>query len=332
MSNPRLLSDDQFRGVLSGPTQASIEFTPLGGGRFNGTYVATRAGHYSLSVLLGGHFNTGSALPALVVLPSAECAAASLARGEGLTLATTSIQAGFVVMARDSFGNGLPGTVLRLQAALDNVSLGVFTADTVARFQVRYTPFRSGIFDLDITLDGRPIFGGRRKTHVRPAPLRSACSYAAGAALTLRTAGVKAIFSVVLKDCFGHHRSLESGQDIAVQVSTGREVGRLASTYYAGIFEDEVAVSEDFEALDFSSAPALADEPRNWVSARWSGRIWAPIDDTYSFYAQLRDPSERIKLWVDNFLLIDLVASPRLFYFSRIYCFQCFMLFFQCKI
>jgi hypothetical protein len=308
MSNPRLLSDDEFIGVFSGPAQVSINFTPLGGGQFNGTYVATRAGYYSLSVRLGGLFNTGAAQPILVVLPSAECAAASLARGEGLTLATTSIQAGFVVVARDKFGNQLPGTALRLQAAFDNASLGVFTADTGARFQVMYTPFTSGVFDLDIALDGWPIFGGRRKTLVRPAPLRSACSYAAGAALTLRTAGIKAIFTVVLKDCFGQQRSLEAGQEIAVQVSTGREVGRLASTYYAGIFEDVITVTEDFEALDFSSASALPDEPRSWVSARWSGRVWTTIDDTYSFYAKLRDPSERIKLWLDNVLLIDLVV------------------------
>ena len=307
MSNPKLLSDDQFIGTLSGPSRLAMSTTASERGMYQATYLVTCAGRYRVSMRLGGIFDTGGVLPELVVWPAAVCAAAGIARGDGLTLATASIQGGFVIMARDQFGNYVQSALPPLQVTLGNLSLGSFDADSSSKFSVRYTVFKSGFFNMSAYLGKWPIISNTT-TAVLPAPARSLCASATGTALTLRTAGVKAIFTVVSRDCFGQQRSLDHDQAIAVQSSTGSLVGRLAATYYEGVLEDPILPTEYIDELDFSShVKPTTHNHRNWVSARWSGRLWIPAEDTYTFYMVLKEQSERVRMWLDSVLLIDMV-------------------------
>jgi hypothetical protein len=299
--------DDRFSGSLSGPSSGRIIFGPWKDGKHNGTYLVTCSGQYSMSVKLGGLFNVGSAIPSLTVWPSALCASASIVQGDGLTIATSSIQTGFVVMARDQFGNRLTGTTLQLQVILGSSSLGAYTADKSAAFRVQYTPFQSGLFNLTAFVSNMPVFLNR-SVLVNPANVRSECTTAAGAALTLRTAGATAIFTILSSDCFGKQRYISSNQDIAVQSSAGRNIGMLAATYYEDIFEYPVVPGWDIDGLDFSSPQSESISVRNWKSARWSGQIWTPSDDIFTFYSQLVAPTERMRLWIDSNLLVDMVC------------------------
>ena len=308
MGNARLISDDHFAGALSGPSQAGISLVPWTGGRHNASYTATCAGRYSVTVRLGGLFDVGDSAPPMVVWPGPVCASSSAAAGDGLTVATSSMQAGFVVMARDQFGNHLLSTAVQLQVSLGNSSLGVFIADSSATFRVKYTTFTSGVFFMTATLANMPVFNNVTVL-VHPASVRSTCCSATGAALTLRTAGATAIFTIVSSDCFGRQRSLAPNQEVAVQSSTGENVGALAATYYEGIFEYPVVPAWAVDGLDFSSPGTGTGAVRNWISAKWSGRLWTPGDDLYSFYSRLQESSERMKLWIDGNLLVDMVGD-----------------------
>jgi len=102
--------------------------------------------------------------------------------------------------------------------------------------------------------------------------------------------------------------------------------GGLFATMYADLDLDparQSALSAD-ASIDFSSSgdglgsgwPATMDPPSadgkrflNDFSIRWQGYVEPPVSGVYTFQAEIADASDRVKIWVDNLLLVDQWAS-----------------------
>jgi len=65
----------------------------------------------------------------------------------------------------------------------------------------------------------------------------------------------------------------------------------------------------DFSAPQFQS-PSISSLPVNSsFSVRWAGNLYPPLAYNYTLYAARKTVEERVKVWVDNILLIDMWSS-----------------------
>ena len=87
----------------------------------------------------------------------------------------------------------------------------------------------------------------------------------------------------------------------------------LAATYYAGDFVERraarVDASVDFSSSSASFVPAATLTAAAQYSVRWSGLVRPQSAGEYTFHGRVSSASDRMKLWVDNSLLIDQWAS-----------------------
>ena len=258
-------------------------------------YRVTRSGKYGMA-LGGSKSNDGPVAGSpfdLTIHPNLACATTSSAAGDSLSLATAGIPGTFTIMARDEYFN------LRGSNAGDNF---------VARVRQYYS--KGGNNDdaagMDVVECGRP-----------GADCESFHTYSWG---WTTTGGRDKPADVVDKGDGTYAISYQATRSTTNYVwAAFAQAGGLQATYYAatnieapfGAIGANRVVQVD-QTVDFSVTSSttragtvtLADK---W-SARWTGMVRPSLSETYTFHAGggvgSTAKKERVKLWVDNSLII----------------------------
>jgi len=266
-------------------------------------YTVTRSGVYSLAVG-GSKANDGPVLGspfALTMFPNVACSSTSTTVGASLTLATAGVPGSFTVFARDQYFN-LRGSnvgdnfVARIRQYYSNSGLSA-SSDTNNNVVECGRP-GSNCQNWNTYNWGWTTVGGRDK----PAQVRD-------------NGDGTYVFS------FNATRSTTN-----YIWSTYAVAGGLQATYYVGATTQPsfnptaaagptgVYVQQD-QTVDFSITVSTTAPLNNvgWT-ARWTGMVRPSLTETYTFYAGgaqnpaqnvVSNKAERVKLWVDNSLIIQ---------------------------
>mmetsp|Transcript_34887 Transcript_34887/g.82189 ORF Transcript_34887/g.82189 Transcript_34887/m.82189 type:complete len:5981 (-) Transcript_34887:63-18005(-) len=257
-------------------------------------YTVTRSGTYSMA-LGGTKANDGAVMGSpfdLTLLANVVCAGTSAALGTGVSLATSGVPGTFTIQARDEYNN--------LRGSNPN---DIF----VARVRQFYSNGGSdeAVDGMDVIECGRP-----------GADCASWNTYSWG----WTTTGGRDKPATVEDNGDGSYKvSFEATRSATNYVwATYAVPGGLQATYYAGtgdftatgssrIIQQDQTV--DFSVTDFTSSPY---DQTTW-SARWTGMVYPSLSETYTFYAggdvTGSNMKERVKLWVDNSLIIQAWTS-----------------------
>jgi hypothetical protein len=106
-----------------------------------------------------------------------------------------------------------------------------------------------------------------------------------------------------------------SGAAVTVPAAALRppaEVQGLSASYFAGkAFETLRASRVDLD-VDFAwgLGSPHPDVPTDGFSARWTGTLEARESDAYTFYTEVRETNEGVRLWIDGQKVIDDWAAP----------------------
>eukprot|EP00961_Rhodomonas_salina_P010027 134989-Rhodomonas_salina.1 len=228
----------------------------------------------------------------LTLLANVVCAGTSAALGTGVSLATSGVPGTFTIQARDEYNN--------LRGSNPN---DIF----VARVRQFYSNGGSdeAVDGMDVIECGRP-----------GADCASWNTYSWG----WTTTGGRDKPATVEDNGDGSYKvSFEATRSATNYVwATYAVPGGLQATYYAGtgdftatgssrIIQQDQTV--DFSVTDFTSSPY---DQTTW-SARWTGMVYPSLSETYTFYAggdvTGSNMKERVKLWVDNSLIIQAWTS-----------------------
>jgi len=88
--------------------------------------------------------------------------------------------------------------------------------------------------------------------------------------------------------------------------------GGISSTYYSDLNMSFPIAHATARTIDFSGASRAASLPRDLnfsLSVRWSGFVRPSLVGTYTFFASVTETDERVKLWIDNRLLVTQWSS-----------------------
>jgi len=84
-------------------------------------------------------------------------------------------------------------------------------------------------------------------------------------------------------------------------------VGGLQATYYSNRWlQGDPVLSRVDSTLDFAWPAEVAGSSRDYVSARWRGKLVVPVEEVYTFYVHVNDGA---RLWINGNLLIDQFES-----------------------
>ena len=194
-----------------------------------------------------------------------------------------------------------------------------------------------------------PISGSPFQLVVLPSVVCASRTTAYGSSLSLATSGLQGRFTISARDAFDNrplpgtfvtfaksHRenlnlplirgvvsassassytaslpSLRSGSaSLSVALAN---VGGLMATYRKGIAPaaPSLARRDATVMLAPGTAAIVADGFGTDFSARWQGLVSAPNTATYTFYTEIAGADERVRLWLDNVLVVDEWSSLR---------------------
>ena len=266
---------------LAGESQVATP-TDLDNPRLVLRYVVTQSGKYEMSV--AGYAGItpervhGSPFD-VIAEPNVACATTSLASGAGLSTFTAGILASLTILSRDEYsnsrskGNGDGFTVRVRQhhgASSDNAPCSAFPCESWNTYNT-----------VEDTVGGRDFVG----TLVRADEGRYSFSFNA------TRAGINYVWATLAG------------------------IGGLQATYYSNSTDfaavgnhREVVLDEtvDFSVGGIGNGTRLAGAQS--FSARWSGLVRSGSEGEYTFYlgsSSNQTGQERVKLWVDNFLIIN---------------------------
>jgi len=268
-------------------------------------YTVTRSGTYSLAIG-GSKANDGSVFGApfdLTIFPNVACASTSTAAGDALSLATAGIGGTFMIQARDQYYN------LRGANAGDNFVARVRQFYSSGVSDLLHNNFAGAAVGADVIECGRP--GADCGPHN---------TYSFG---FTTTGGRDKPAAIVDMGDGTYSISYQATRSTTNYLWAAFAVpGGLQATYYnadpvsGAAFSAEGAnrvVRQDM-TVDFSITSATAGAGQQPVSAawsaRWSGMVKPSLSGTYTFHmnaiavAGTNLNRERVKLWVDNSLII----------------------------
>lgn len=214
---------------------------------------------------------------------------------------------------------------------------------------ISITPTSSGPRPLSVLRSGRHIAGSPFTLNVASGNVCAAACLLTGGGVTLATAGVTAGFTITARDAFSNVVSLQppfaftafvvkgtqtvprggagpvgqGGQVVYSATAAGESrletslatAGGLSATYYSDgalsvpLSADDLVVTVDWSSPAGSLPSWLGGASPITYSARWSGLIGGVAAGVYTFWVPLLSLAERVRLWVDNSLLIDQWSS-----------------------
>ena len=141
-----------------------------------------------------------------------------------------------------------------------------------------------------VAVTGKHLSGGARSTNAMAARTNRGEHTAH---LVVHTRSGLVAVSSSLVHCSGVHATYFNGADL-------HPTSAVKATLLADI---------DFSALSFGTPPASSLTTSSQYSIRWSGMLRPHYAHTYTVKASRQSAEERIKVWVDNELLIDSWSS-----------------------
>jgi hypothetical protein len=277
-----------------------------------------------------------------VFLPNSIDAPSTIATGNALSLVTAGVYSAFTVRARDAYANARPCMFGQISMYTDMLPPdGSFSSDcSNGNYEVQFLPqVVAGVgYPLHVLAGSEDIQNSPFPTTVLVGVANSTTSVITGYAFTLATAGVSASFSISARDSYG---SLQTeGNSRFVMYAEGQLLGTVAvsnagvytasyvvtrsalystevfvapfsglllsvDTSSTGEYTGQVVTNEEQRSISFYGSPSPFVDGTTYFAAKWEGLIWPPSAQTYSFFAQVADAKDRIRLWIDNALVID---------------------------
>ena len=282
---PGLLSAGQVCG--SGTGQETI--SDLGTGLYRVSYFPTRSGLYFVTVNLGRWLPISGSPFALQIYPSSVCAVRSVAYGAGLTIATVSVQSRFLVDAKDQYSNFVNYLDMNSQSCSD----GGLPASCLLTFSLgdqswHFTPRNSGFLTATRRAGWDILYTLDRPTNVLQIPSFIQISN-------------NSIFNIVPGGLF------------ATYYFSDNFTSPFSSVVDSSI--DFLGPAKTFKIMNYQNnwlRLLSLPKPQNYLmevdsptSIRWVGLFQSSLSAAYSFIVKLGSGKDRVKLWIDNTLLID---------------------------
>ena len=231
--NPRDIGGDIINTTLRGPATVSGTFTDEMNGEYEVQYVPTKAGMYTIEVLVNGEEITGSPFHMLAV-DGITAGFTSSATGVGLTHAMAGVTAPFVVQARDVNANdrtlGGDELTIRLNTTRPAISADglpfeeeVVVNGTAAyigdgQYACEYVASVAKMHDLRVFINGMEIDGSPFQPVVVPNRMNATNSVVSGSGVMGSVAGVLAPIFIKSVDAYGN------------DVLHGGDLGELTAT------------------------------------------------------------------------------------------------------
>ena len=264
-----------------------------------GTYLVaftpTRSGKYRINVKLGLYSELFGSPYQLYVRPGSICASRSYVQGDGLTLATSGQQSRFTVFAQDSFSNSVQFLNANALDCVDSTispgtcGLTVSIGSSVTKVEPRDSGFDvitseepAAGWDVAYTID--KTFPTRNYTTTLSVNGNYISNILSGGLFATYYSDTDLMVPVVIKtvaaiDFSGDGVGLSGGVDALVDNWPWKGLKVLSST---------------------STVYADAN-----FAARWTGLIEPEYNQIYTFGLSISDVGERVRLWVDNSLIVD---------------------------
>jgi hypothetical protein len=281
-----------------------------------------------------------------IFFPSTISGLRTVVAGSSLSLVTAGVYSHFTVFARDTYGNARP--CAQGELGMDTNMLPTqasFTSECLdGQYKVRFLPQAaagSG-YMLHVLAGSTEVHGSPFSTTVVTGMTNTTTSSVSGNAYTLATAGIAASFSITARDSYGSLQTdgyarfvMFIGGKITGTVSGGH-AGVYVASYLltsSSVYSTEIHVASSpglllsvdttpnsengrkwFTTLDqshvsFYGSPSPYADATAYFAAKWEGMIWPQYAQTFSFVIQVADSSDRVRLWVDNALVIDQWSS-----------------------
>lgn len=231
--NPRDLGGDVIRTTLTGPDTVEGTFTDFLNGTYEVQYVPTKAGVYTVTVLVNDEEISGSPFHALCV-DGITAGFTSSAHGIGLTHAMAGVTAPFEVQARDVNANNrtLGGDELTVVLnttrpaisadglPFDEVVIVNGTAEYTAdgKYSCQYVATVAKMHSLRVFINGMEIHGSPFHPVVIPNRMNATMSVVSGSGVQGSVAGVLAPIHIKSVDAYGN------------DVLHGGDLGELTAT------------------------------------------------------------------------------------------------------
>lgn len=199
-----------------------------GDGTFTLTYTPRIAGSYNVRVLLNGGVDVNNSPYLVSVVPNVPFGTTSSAAGTGITSAATNVQASFQVTTRDLNGNFVKQGGASFQVIVEyplKVNVTGSCSDLLTGlYACLYTAKYVGVSRLHVILTqsgvSLPISGSPFALNVVAGPALGSFSLAHGAGLVSAIAGVRASFTVFVRDAFNNEKK-NAGQETITVVFRG---------------------------------------------------------------------------------------------------------------
>ena len=263
-------------------------------GTYGVSFTPTRSGRYSIGVRLGPVAKIQGSPYDLVVKAGTLCATKSMAYGPGLTIATTGVQTRFTVVARDAYDNEVDFMDKDTVTCGSGGGAGACKLTLTVGTQVETRYPRDDGYAAD-------IYGVTPGWDVAYMVDRSFSTYNVTTTLAINGENVGNIVGG------GLFATYYNGDILQVPMIAQAEEAAIdfSGTGFGGEYETGAWPwqGDVHRSLQATGTCLVADDA---FSVRWAGFLSRPREDTqYTFTAKMASVSERLKLWVDNSLLIE---------------------------
>ena len=240
---------------------------------------------------------------AMTVYPAASCGSTSTARGDGVSLATAGAMASFSIVARDHLGNvrGVSGNDRFVVRAHDGRMYA--QRDVHASIAVD----SSALHPPAIGMSTWPAHPGGYQPNTRH---NGVSTQAQGVYRVTYTPEWK-------REQPSHVEGGASGQEVDGELERTLSValahgGGLMATYFSLDIAADTGIANDWHkpSRTFVRNELNASQPHDLLQGderalRYKGFIAPPIASRYTFGLRLAQDDDRVRLWVDNALVLD---------------------------
>jgi hypothetical protein len=245
--------------------------------------------------------------------PAATCHSTSTATGVGLTLSTVGLQTTFTITSRDEYGNAVSKDSSRYIVSFGKGDRGLLSeAASLGSFKARQLSSKSG--QNPVSVAAIRVGGLTQEKY-------DGTHFDASPSVSQDTQGpVDFSWSDhVLQWRTNTPNSIRWRGYLRAQSRVG--MGLMATYYSDTLLQPAFAVKSVGEAgagpIDFSCPPSgslhhscgmsIAEESQ--YSIRWSGFLRPTFSQAYTFYCHFASNEDRVRLWMDDNLLIDQWSS-----------------------
>ena len=280
----------------------------------------------------------------IFVTPSVVCCSLGMLFGDGLTLATAGFSSSFRIQLMDDFGNlRLCGSdEIRIDSNFRVSDFNSFCANETYTFEYQVLEEAGYDYVLQVRIGQNHLLGSPFSLNIDSGLVNESVSVLIGTAASVATAGSISTFTIQARDSFGS-KILRADLRFIVLV---KDFGLLRvfpiqpgfylanyqithSSFYRfslhspkasglrltcwsnsqGGSVDKLVDSKPVQGPDFLGSPDENIVSTSSYLAQWDGLIWPPLAQMFSIGAAVTDSQDRIRLWIDQKLIIDQWSS-----------------------